>query len=539
MGVTQGDECEVLLVGIEAQENLGLRSLAAFLNHQGIGAGIQPMQDVSKETVLRRIEREKPKIVGFSLIFQRMLDAYADLIGYLRENGVGAHFTMGGHFPTFAFEEVLSAIPRLDTVVRHEGEETILELFHKVDQPDSWKDIQGLAYRTGNSVRANPLRPLISNLDSLPFPVRDTSGITHRGIGIRSIAGSRGCYYNCGFCSISEFYRRPPGAVRRTRSPVNVIREMLTLYESYGAQIFIFQDDDLFMRTNAHRQWLDEFLCELEQTELSTKVLWRISCRVDDMDIDYLRRMKEAGLVSIYLGIESANDTELATMNKGYKAIDVYRAIDLLHEVDMPFEFGFMLFTPDSSLETVMQNLDFLKFVAGGSNSLVHFCKMSPYAGTPIQHRLQQEGRLEGSLACPDYRFLDAKVDLLQAFSAQTFNLRNFSDEGLVERLRFAKFDICVLGRLLPDSYDTEIYERSVRELIRRCNGSALDAMTFAGSFVNQNSENGIMQYWHVLDDVRHRELAEERRIASQLDALMSEYGFVVKGSAERWPSAA
>jgi hypothetical protein len=239
--------------------------------------------------------------------------------------------------------------------------------------------------------------------------------------------------------------------------------------------------------------------------------------------------MQEAGLGSIYLGIESADDRELAAMRKGYKAIDVYHAIDLLREVKMPYEFGFMLFTPDSSLDTVMRNMDFLKFVSEGSDSLVHFCKMSPYAGTPIQFRLRQEGRLEGSLACPDYRIQDGKVDLLQAFSAQTFNYRNFSDEGLVERLRFAKFDTCVLRRLLPSSYDVDLYERSVRNLIRRCNDLALDTMTFAASFAVQNSLDAMMQYWDILEDARQRELTEEHNIASLLDDLLSEYGFVVR----------
>ena len=158
---------------------------------------------------------------------------------------------------------------------------------------------------------------------------------------------------------------------------------------------------------------------------------------------------------------------------------------------------------------------------------------MSPYAGTPIQVRLQREGRLEGSLACPDYRFLDPKVNLLQAFSAQTFNHRNFSDHGLVERLRFAKFDLCVLRHQFPSSCDIERYERAIRELIRRSNEAALDAMSFAAAFISRNSEDDIIRYWQILDDVRRTEVAVEQRIASQLDALLTEYGFAISESAE------
>lgn len=527
----QDRHCPVLLIGFEGQENLGLRSLAAFLEHEGIPVGIQPMQGTSREHILSRTLRERPKLIGFSLIFQRMLDVYADLISYLRQNGVRGHFTMGGHFPSFEFEEVLSTIPGLDSVVRYEGEETLCELFRKINQPDLWEGILGLTYRVGDTIQANPLRPLITNLDSLPTLVRDTAATTHRGIDIRSIAGSRGCYYNCSFCSISEFYRRPQGPARRTRSPRNVVREMVALHEQYNTQIFIFQDDDLFMRTHRHRQWLGQFLSELWEEDLADKILWRISCRIDDLDADYVRRMKQSGLVSIYLGIESASDIELATLNKGYTAKDVFYAVDVLRELGMPFEFGFMIFTPDSTLQTVRQNIDFLKFVSGNGDTLVHFCKMAPYAGTAVQRRLRQEDRLEGSLACPDYRFLDPKLDLLQAFFSQTFNYRNFDDRGLVERLRFAKFDACVLRRFGSCGCDVDLYETTVKELIRQCNESALDTMTFALAFIEQNSEDKIMQHWHILDDIRRRELATEQEITSRLDHLMAEYGFFTHGA--------
>jgi len=314
----------------------------------------------------------------------------------------------------------------------------------------------------------------------------------------------------------------------------NVVREMVALQEKYGTQIFIFQDDDLFMRTQEHRQWLNQFLNELWEADLADKILWRVSCRVDDLDSDYIQKMKQSGLVSIFLGIESASDRELTTLNKGYSARDVYRAVDMLHEVGMPFEFGFMLFTPDSTLETVEENIDFLKFVSENGDTLVHFCKMVPYAGTSFQGRLRQEGRLEGSLASPDYRLLDPKLDLLQAFFAQTFNYRNFDDNGLVEGLRFAKFDVCVLRRFGSCGYNIDLYEAAVKELIRRCNESALDVMGFALAFIKKNSEDKIMQHWHILEDFQRHELATEQVIRFHLDCLRTEYGFSTQGATQR-----
>lgn len=517
--------CDVLLIGYEAQENLGLRSLAAFLGREGISVEIERMQGTTKENILERIRAENPQIVGFSLIFQRMLADFSDLIFYLRKNGVTAHFTIGGHFPTFEFNEMLSSIPGLDSVVRHEGERTLLELFRSLDQPGSWEKIKSLAYRQDGKIKATPLRPLIVDLDSLPFPVRNPRFITHRGIGVRSIASSRGCYYDCTFCSIHEFYRRPPGPKRRSRSPAHVIQEMEQLFNEFGVRIFIFQDDDLFMRGRQHRQWLEDFLFELKNRKMADQILWRVSCRIDDIDRELIQRMKESGLASVYIGIESGDNQGLRTFNKHYSVKDIYKALDLLREINMPFEFGFMIFEPESTMASVRENINFLKEICRDGLCLVNFCKMSPYAGTPIARRLQEEGRLEGTVACPDYRFHDPKLELLQLFFSQTFNFRNFNENGLVERLRFSKFDTCVIKKFFSEEYDARAYANSVRDLIRWCNESALETMSMAANFMEMYDEEKIMDHWHLLQRLAEEEHKTEIRITNELDHLMSQYG--------------
>ena len=124
---------------------------------------------------------------------------------------------------------------------------------------------------------------------------------------------------------------------------------MRSLHDRFGTRIFIFQDDDVSMRSTRHRAWIDEFLSELERASLAGRIVWRMSCRVDDLDLDVIRRMREHGLATIFIGIEGGSDSELKTINKGYKADSAYRAIDILHESGVLFDFGFMLLTPDSS----------------------------------------------------------------------------------------------------------------------------------------------------------------------------------------------
>jgi methylmalonyl-CoA mutase cobalamin-binding subunit len=146
-GHSSSRRTDVVLVGYEDQENLGLRSIAAYLAQNGIRTTIEPCQNVPREVILAHLLNQKPKIVGFSLIFQRMLPDFSSLVTYLRENGVDAHFTIGGHFPTFEYQLLLNTLPALDSVVRHEGEVTLHELYQHLEQPDTWAGIKGLAYR--------------------------------------------------------------------------------------------------------------------------------------------------------------------------------------------------------------------------------------------------------------------------------------------------------------------------------------------------------------------------------------------------------
>ncbi len=318
--------CDVLLLGFEEWENLGLRYIAAYLNQHGIQTKVHPLGG-SKKEILALIQDEKPDIVGFSLIFQRILFDFAELIEYLRANGIKAHFTMGGHFPSVEPNAAMATIPGLDSIVRGEGEETLLELFKHRHQPESWGQIQGLVFRDSQNggIHINPPRPEIQPLDSLPFPIRSDNLPIIRGLGLCSILASRGCYYDCSFCSIHTFYGEMPGPRRRARSPENVAAEIEGLFHQRGMRIFIFEDDDLFMRGRVQREWIDGLVQELQQRNLADQIVWRVSCRVDDIDSEPISKMMGVGLASIYIGIESGNNQGLKTFNKHYTVNDIHK----------------------------------------------------------------------------------------------------------------------------------------------------------------------------------------------------------------------
>jgi anaerobic magnesium-protoporphyrin IX monomethyl ester cyclase len=511
--------CDILLVGYETEENIGLRSIAAFLESRGLLIGIEPYENSRKEDVFKRIFEEKPKLVCFSLIFQRMLPDFSDLICYLRNKGVSAHFNMGGHFPTIEYEETLKLIPGLDTLVRHEGEFTLLELFQELDNSDSWSEIKGLAFiKNGNLTVTDP-RPLINDLDSIPFIVRSRNIQTYRELGACSILASRGCYYNCSFCSVQTFYRSAPGPRRRSRSPLNVVLEMEELFKA-GVRIFNFKDDDFGMRKTSQQRWIESFSEELKRRGMSETILWRISCRVDEVDAGMLNRLKEVGLSYLYMGIESGNAQGLKTANKRCTVEDVSRSLSVIQDLDLNFEYGFMILDPYSTFDSIKENIAFLREICKDGRAVVHFTKMMPYAGTAIAQCLRNEGRLIGDIAFPNYDYKDPRIGLLESFFVKAFNNMIFSNDGLVNRLQFAKFDSVALEKFFPNRYDTKKYSNNIRNLIKRCNESALETMSMAVKFMEKRSYEDILYYWEVLEMLVQQELNVQEDIKRKIEML-------------------
>ena len=514
-------KCRVLLVGFEEWENLGLRYMAAYLQENGIEAHVQPYAKGGGSEILEAIRAGEPSLVGFSLIFQRMLPDFAELIAFLRENGVGAHFTMGGHFPTVDCDSVFEAIPGLDSIVRCEGEDTLLELARKLDDPAVWRAIKSLAYRGEAGIEVNPSRALRSDLDSLPFPTRPASLPNVRGVRMCSLCASRGCSFDCCFCSIREFYSTAPGPNRRYRSPSNVADEMEVLHKDRDVRIFVFEDDDFAMRSPANKEWIRDFVDALKTRRLADDILWRISCRVDEIDSATLSLMSEAGLTCVYLGIESGSDQGLRYFNKHYSVDDVHRSIAEIRKAGMPFEFGFMIMHPECTFDTIMSDIGFLKRISSQGDAVVHFTKMLPYAGTAAEAQLIEQKRLTGDVTAPDYPYRDPRLDLLQMFFTQAFHYRNFDTNGLVERLRYAKLDALVAARFRAEDLDSQGYLNELYGLIEKANFACLERMSMATRFMKDRSEEQILSQWWLPEKLAREEVAEERRITTELERIV------------------
>jgi len=285
----------VLLIGFQDQDNLGLRYLLSAVNASGHEASIMTYGSDPTQ-ILRRIHRDQPDVVGFSLIFQYMAPDFGRVIRALREAGVTAHFTMGGHYASFEPHEVLSGTPGLDSIVRFDGEITLVRLLHCLASGSDWRSLEGIAFRSADGqVTLGPRARVVEDLDVLPPPDRTSIDYEGHPMPRASILGSRGCPWDCSFCSIRPFYEEQGGPLRRLRKPQAVVDEMITLHRERKVPIFLFQDDDFLAGGNNAKRWAMEIADGISAAGLAGRLAFKISCRSDEISEDILQRLIAGG----------------------------------------------------------------------------------------------------------------------------------------------------------------------------------------------------------------------------------------------------
>ena len=469
------DKPTVVLIGFQKMGNLGLGYLSAVLRAAGVTVHVMDIEAPPGQ-IVETIARARPIVVGFSLIFQYYIRRYGDLMRDLRKQGVDCHFTMGGHYPTLSFEQTLKAVPELDSVVRFEGEATLLELVEALESNRDWRRVQGLVWRGENEIVANAPRPLTADLDVLPYPDRDFEPIKVLGRKIMPILASRGCARTCSFCSIHTFYRTAPGKVVRLRRPAEVVREMRMLHERQGVDVFLFQDDDFPLFGPKWRAWANRFVDELHASGLAREIIWKINCRADAVEPVLLSRMRDAGLYMVYMGLESGNEEGLITLHKQITVEQNLQAVRILKAIGVRFEFGFMLLDPNSTFESVYDNIEFLRQIVGDGCAPATFCKMLPYDGTPIKELLEASGRLKGDVCAPDYDFLDSRLDAFYDTLARIVDVTGWihGPRALTMLLEWAHTEVAVIRRLFPRLPDIDAYEASLVGHTKRSNEGLL-----------------------------------------------------------------
>ncbi len=483
----------VALIGAEHEENMSLRYLAAAARQAGFEATIIAYDDVGdRDAVVESVLSSGAILVGISVPFQFRAAEFLSVAGALRTRGYRGHVTVGGHFATFEYENILRAFPAIDSVVRHEGEETFAEVCALVARGESVGPIPGLIVREARSkrlpilgevaprdVRIGPKRPL-PPLDDLPFPERPARAHDVLGVRAAPMVGSRGCYADCSFCCIYAYADNAEGARYRMRSPENIVKEMKEDYARRGTRIFVFHDDNFFVPHTPKNLVRYRRMAELLRAEGMTDLGLVIKCRPNDVDRELFALLKDMGMIRAYVGIETNSDEGVVSLNRRITPEDNLRAMLMLRELEVYSSFNVLIFDPESTLDGVERNLDFM---ARFADVPFNFCRAEVYAGTPLKTSLETEGRLRGSYLAWTYAMRDPRVELLFRLATTAFYGRNFKSDGLANLNMGLRFDLEVLRRFYPRGWDAR-FAQSLQALSRAIGEDTIDHMRRAVAFV-------------------------------------------------------
>lgn len=423
----------IALVGPELEENLSLRYLAAALAHAGWQSRIIPFnQPRDLPNVLRSIAMadEPPMVVGISVAFQwRAVEMLAVAMG-LREAGYRGHITIGGHFATFAADELLGDFDEVDSVCRHESEETIVELVRALVHGETIAGIAGVVTRDeGGAVVSGPLRHP-PHLEALPPPDRRGRPKQCFGHALAPLVSTRGCYADCSFCCIASWHEQTlPGKRYRTRPPEQVADEMVAMQRDRGIEIFIFHDDNFFVpnkKKNLERfHALADALAERGIGDFGIVV----KARPNDVDREVFTVLRDRlHMLRSYVGIETDADQGLVTLQRRLASKQNHAAIEVMRELDVFGCFNMLIFDPDTTLPSLETNIDFM---ASAADFPFNFCRTELYAGTPLLRRMLSEGRTSGDWLHYDYRLRNDDVQRTFEMAIEAFTLRNFGPGAL------------------------------------------------------------------------------------------------------------
>jgi len=341
--------------------------------------------ELSISQIRSEFEREQPDIIAVTSTTPTIYEAYK-VVRAGKDVCPDSFTILGGPHASFLPVDTLKECSALDAVCIGEGEETMIDLAEASMERRSLSNVRGIAYRSGKKIQLNQPRPLIRDLDSIPFPARhllpmDRYKVLGKKTIICHIMSSRGCPFQCIFCSPSQLY----GKKYRARTAKNVVDEMEHLVSEYKPESIEFSDDEFTL----NRKRVEEICDEIKSRGLD--IGWACSSRVDTINRSLLKKMRRAGCFLIYYGVESGSQRILNFIKKGIRIEQIKKAIIWTKEAGIKTLGSFMIGFPDETREEIGETIKLSKNL---KLDYAQFSIVTPYPGTELYQTAKRDGLL-------------------------------------------------------------------------------------------------------------------------------------------------
>lgn len=403
---------------------LGLGYIASVLEQAEYNVKILDalLERKDGNSTLQEIEACNPDIIGITVFTPLYLQA-KEVIKKTREKFPQIITIVGGPRATVLPKETLEDIG-VDYLVIGEGELTVLELVRGIENGQDPGEIKGIAFLDKGEVRLTPRRDFISDLDDIPFPARHLMPIRRYGEGIgakikpcTTILTSRGGPFNCSFCCNASLWHRK----YRQRSPRNVVREMVEVYNKFRIRNIYFPDD-LF---TANMTWVREICSEIANTSINFK--WRCLARVDTLDREILKIMRDSGCYAIEVGVESGSELILKNMNKNITIPQAIQILPQARKLDFDTHVFFMLGYIGETEDTIRMTIDLAQKL---NPEHISFSIATPIPGTDF-YKEATEKKLIVDENWQDYDYNKNAVSRTETLSSQ--DLLRWQDKAYTE----------------------------------------------------------------------------------------------------------
>lgn len=398
---------------------LGISSIAAYLLERGIDANIvlddgylmrlRETDKDSNELIKRRIEQLKPKIFGTSL-FSGAHSAAFDLLKFAKSSG--SLTVAGGVDATINYERYLRS-GFIDYIVRGEGELAFFELSESILRNKSSAGIPNVSYNVDGQVVSNEMGSFL-DVECLPFPafylLPDFK--SYSGGRALSVEESRGCPYNCSFCAIQG-----KGKVIRLKSPERLGKEIVFALERYNPTNIRFISENILLQESR--------ALEIAKNLSGYGIPWMINAhpQLVNTRANILPFLRESGLTTVEIGIESGSNRVLKLFNKSTTTETNSSALTALCDAGIPkLRIEYIMFNPLMNFDDLLEAFGFIEkhialFLRDSKFPKQLFTEMYVENGTPFFERVREIGLLEeltGDKLKREFRanYADPRVDL-------------------------------------------------------------------------------------------------------------------------------